>query len=142
MAAFTGATQAIDQLLRGQETGNAAIDNAVENEIASFKILSVLAIGSLIAGIAGFFHWGASAFLGAVAGIVLTLIMPWGLLTGVLMAAIGAGVGLLAHGLFRVMGSASGGGGGGGSFPLSGGGGGGFRGGGGGFSGGGFTGGR
>lgn len=136
MAAFTGATQAIDQLLRGEQTGNAAIDNAVQIEKDNFKIWSVVIIGGLIAGIAGFFHLAMSGVFGAIAGAVLPFVMSWGLGSIIPFLLLGALLGFLAHGLFRVglEGAASSDGG---SF-----GGGGFRGGGGGFSGGGFSGGR
>lgn len=141
MAAFTGGIEAIDTIIRGEQTGDPAIDDAPAIAERNGKMSMILIVGGLIAAFAGFLHLSASGVVGAGTGMFLVYAMGWGM--GALLLAIPLGIigGLLAHGILLAKLEGGGGGsyigGGNGSF-----GGGGFGGGGGGFGGGGFSGGR
>ena len=141
MTAFTDGIAAIDTVIRGEQTGNPAIDDAPAIAARNSKMTMILIVGGLIAGILGFFHISLSGVAGAGTGAYLVYAMSWGI--GALLLAIPLGIlgGLIAHGLLLAKLQGGGGGSyvGGGSGSL---GGGGFSGGGGGFGGGGFSGGR
>lgn len=148
MTAFTDGITAIDTIIRGEQTGDVAIDNAeaiAAEEAAAArenaKLMSILIVGSLIAGILGFFHISLSGVAGAGTGAFLVHAMGWTLGAYLLWIPLGILGGFIAHGFFLAKISGGGGGSyiGGGSGSL---GGGSFGGGGGGFGGGGFSGGR
>lgn len=136
MTAFTDGVEAIDTIIRGEQTGLAAIDDAPAIAARNSKMSMILIVGGLIAGILGFFHISLSGVGGAGTGAFLVYAMGWGF--GALLLAIPLGIlgGLIAH--MMLLAKLQGGGGG----SYIGGGNGSFGGGGGGFGGGGFSGGR